>query len=218
MKQSIFISRNLPATSSLLEYLNTNGWEIHCQSLIKIEPIPFKIEKEFDWIFIASSNGAKLLLKSYSPPDSTRIGVVGEATANAVKSFGIFPDFIGKTGNMNELGDSLARTIGKGSVLFAGAEGGSEKIRSAIPKSQRTFVPIYRSVLVENPSIPETNVVFLTSPSNAESYLKITSLSGKTIVAIGNTTAEFLKSKGVSNVLIPASPREEDVIKLLQGL
>lgn len=218
MKQSIFISRNLPATSSLLEYLTTNGWKIHCQSLIRIEPIPFKIEKEFDWIFIASSNGAKLLLKSYSPPDSTRIGVVGEATANAVKSFGIFPDFVGKTGNMNELGDSLARTIGKDSVLFAGAEGGSEKIRSAIPTSQRTFVPIYRSVRVDNVSIPETNVVFLTSPSNADSYLKSASLAGKTIVAIGNTTAEFLKSKGVANVLIPASPREEDVIKLLQGL
>ena len=217
MKQSIFISRNLSADSKLLEHLNTNGWEVHSQSLIRIEPIPFEVEGEYDWIFIASSNGAKLLLNSFSVPDKTKIGVVGEATARAVKSFGIFPDFIGKTGNMNELGDALARTIGKTSVLFVGAEGGSEKIRSAIPSNQRTFLPIYRTLLVENVTIPETEIVFLTSPSNAKSYLKNASLEGKVIIAIGNTTADFLKQQGAKNVLIPSSPREEDLIELLRN-
>lgn len=217
MKQSIFISRNLSSDSKLLEHLNTNGWEVHAQSLIRIEPIPFEVEGEYDWIFIASSNGAKLLLNSFAVPDRTKIGVVGEATARAVKSFGIFPDFIGKSGNMNELGDALARTIGKTSVLFVGAEGGSEKIRSAIPSNQRTFLPIYRTLLVENVTIPETEIVFLTSPSNAKSYLKNASLEGKVIIAIGNTTADFLKQQGAKNVLIPSSPREEDLIELLRN-
>lgn len=218
MKRSIFISRQLPSTGPLLEFLNKECWEVHQRSLIKIEPIPFTIEKEFDWVFIASSNGAKLLLRSYVPPESTRVGVVGEATAQAVRSFGIFPDFIGKTGDMNELGDSLARTVGSGSVLFAGAEGGSERIRSAIPLAQRTFVPIYRTVMVDDPSIPDTDVAFLTSPSNAAAYLKNASLNGKTVIAIGQTTAEYLRSKGISKVLVPASPREEDVLALLGGL
>ena len=217
MKQSIFISRNLSSDSKLLEHLNTNGWEVHAQSLIRIEPIPFEVEGEYDWIFIASSNGAKLLLNSFAVPDRTKIGVVGEATARAVKSFGIFPDFIGKTGNMNELGDALARTIGKTSVLFVGAEGGSEKVRLAIPSNQRTFLPIYRTLLAENVTIPETEMVFLTSPSNAKSYLKNASLEGKVIIAIGNTTADFLKQQGAKNVLIPSSPREEDVIELLRN-
>ena len=217
MKQSIFISRNLSVDSKLLEHLNTNGWEVHSQSLIRIEPIPFEVEGEYDWIFIASSNGVKLLLNSFSVPDKTKIGVVGEATARAVNSFGIFPDFIGKTGNMNELGDALARTIGKTSVLFVGAEGGSEKVRSAIPSNQRTFLPIYRTLLAENATIPETEMVFLTSPSNAKSYLKNASLEGKVIIAIGNTTADFLKQQGAQNVLIPSSPREEDVIELLRN-
>ncbi|MCF8464396.1 MAG: uroporphyrinogen-III synthase [Flavobacteriales bacterium] len=218
MKRSIFISRKLAAESLLLGFLNENNWDVHHQSLIKIEPIPFKIEREFDWIFIASSNGAKLLLKSYSPPENTRIGVVGESTAKAVKAFGIFPDFVGKTGNMNELGDTLARTIGKSSVLFAGAEGGSEKIRSAIPAAQRFFVSLYRTTFVEDVSIPATDFVFLTSPSNAASYLKKASLKGKTVIAIGNTTQEYIQSKGISKVLVPASPNEEDVVRLLRGL
>ncbi|HAP69405.1 MAG TPA: hypothetical protein DCR04_06715 [Flavobacteriales bacterium] len=217
MKQSIFISRNLSSDSKLLEHLSTNNWEVHSQTLIRIEPIPFEVEGEYNWIFIASSNGAKLLLNSFDVPDRTKIGVVGEATARAVKSFGIFPDFIGKTGNMNELGDALARTIGKTSVLFVGAEGGSEKIRSAIPSNQRTFLPIYRTLLAENVTIPETEIVFLTSPSNAKSYLKNASLEGKVIIAIGNTTADFLKQQGAKNVLIPSSPREEDLIELLRN-
>jgi len=218
LKRSIFISRNLPADSLLLYFLNENNWEVHHQSLIRIEPIPFEVEGEYNWIFIASSNGAKLLLNSFSVPDTTKVGVVGEATARAVKSFEIFPDFIGKTGNMTELGDLLSRTIGKNSVLFVGAEGGSEKVRSAIPSNQRTFLPIYRTVLAENASIPKTEVIFLTSPSNAKSYLKNASLKERTVIAIGNTTAEFLKQQGAKNVLIPSSPREEDLIELLRKL
>lgn len=218
MKRSIFISRNLPENSSLLDYLNTHDWEVYHQSLIKIEPIPFKIERDFDWIFIASSNGARLLLSSYAPTEKTKIGVVGEATAKAVKSFGIFPDFIGKTGNMNELGDSLARVIGKSSVLFAGAKGGSEKVRSAIAENQRTFIPLYQTCLVEGATIPNTDVVFLTSPSNAKAYLKSGSLKDKLVIAIGHTTAGHLKEQGVKNVLIPASPREEDMISLIEKL
>lgn len=218
MKRSIFISRNLPANSLLLNFLNENNWTVHHQSLIHIEPIPFKIEEEYDWIFIASSNGAKLLLSSFTPSDSTKIGVVGEATAKAVKAFGIFPDFIGKTGDMKHLGDMLARTIGTNTVLFAGAKGGSEKIRSAIPEKQHTFLPIYRTILVAEESIPETDVVFLTSPSNAKSYLKSASLKGKKIIAIGNTTADFLSQQGAKNVLIPASPTEQDLIELLNKL
>ena len=217
MKQSIFISRNLSSDSKLLVHLNTNDWEVYAQSLISIEQISFEVEGEYDWIFIASSNGAKLLLNSFSVPDKTKIGVVGEATARAVKSFGIFPDFVGKTGNMNELGDTLARTIGKTSVLFVGAEGGSEKVRSAIPSNQRTFLPIYRTLLAEHVTIPETEVVLFTSPSNAKSYLKNASLEGKVIIAIGNTTADFLKQQGAKNVLIPSSPREEDLIELLRN-
>lgn len=218
MRRSIFISRNLTPDSKLLIYLTESGWEIHHQSLIRIEPIAFKMQGDYDWIFIASSNGAKLLLSNYSPSDSTKIGVVGEATAKAVKSFGIFPDFIGKTGDMDDLGDLLARTVAKGSVLFVGAEGGSEKVRSAIPANQRNFLPIYRTVLVENASIPETEAVFITSPSNAKSYLKNASLKGKTVMAIGNTTAAFLLEQGVKNVLVPSFPSEADVIELIKEL
>ncbi|MGB0369428.1 MAG: uroporphyrinogen-III synthase, partial [Flavobacteriales bacterium] len=83
MKRSIFISRNLSESSPLLQFLATNNWDVHHQSLIEIESLKFSIADELDWIFISSSNGAKILLQSYTPTPQTKIGVVGEATAKA---------------------------------------------------------------------------------------------------------------------------------------
>ena len=218
MTRSIFISRDLPENSSLLAYLENNGWTVHSSSLIRIEPIDFKIERDYDWIFLSSSNGAKILFHSYQLPEHTKLGVVGQATAKTVKSFGLFPDFVCETGNMDELGDLLARTIGSNTVLFAGAKGGSEKVRWAIPEAQQDFIPVYETVLRDDVEIPETEVVFLTSPSNANNYLKSNSLNGKIAIAIGQTTAGFLRENGVKNVLIPRTPKEEDLIDLIGSL
>ncbi len=218
MKSSIFISLKLASDSFLLAYLKKNEWIYYDQPLITIEPIPFKIEGNYDWIFLSSSNGAKILLSSYTPNDETRIGAVGEATAKTLNKFGIFPDFLGDSGNMDQLADRLARTVGSGSVLFVGAEGGSEKIRNAIPSLQTNFVAVYRTDQLEDVEIPNTTHVFLTSPSNAKNYLRYTDISGKQIIAIGNTTADLLASRGVKNVLMPATPNEKDVVELLARL
>ena len=218
MKRSIFISRKLAADSILLNYLTKNDWTVYDRSLIRIEAIPFKIEGVFDWIFLSSSNGAKILLSSYAPNDETRIGAVGEATAKTLNKYGVFPDFVGDSGNMDQLADRLARTVGSGTVLFVGAEGGSEKIRNAIPSVQSNFVAVYRTVQADGVEIPNTTHVFLTSPSNAKYYLSSADISNKKVIAIGNTTAEFLSSRGMKNVLIPATPKEKDVVELLAGL
>lgn len=218
MKRSIFISRKLAADSFLLKYLTENDWKIIDQSLIKIEPIPFTIERKFDWIFLSSSNGAKILLNSFTPDDETKFGAVGEATAKALGRYGVFPDFIGDSGNMDVLADRLARTVGKDSVLFVGAEGGSEKIRSAIPSIQVNFIPVYRTIQLLDIAIAATTHVFLTSPSNAKCYLASNNPVGRKVIAIGHTTAEYLASRGLKNVLIPATPKETDVVALLAGL
>lgn len=218
MKRSIFISRHLAEDSHLLAYLTEHNWEVYHRSLIRIEPIPFHMENEYDWIFLSSSNGAKLLLENWQPPQGTRIGVVGEATAATVRSFDYEPAFVGASGNMHEVGTHFVPVLGNKSVLFCGAEGGSEKLRSELPQHQVHFLPIYRTVSETEANIPTTEVVFLTSPSNARGYLNCATLEGKTTIAIGHTTAEFLHQQGVENVLIPSAPTEEHVVALLRKL
>jgi uroporphyrinogen-III synthase len=186
--------------------------------LIEIEPVNFNIETETDWIFISSSNGARILLESYYPTINTKIGVVGAATGKTVKQFGFEPTFIGTPGDMEKVGAAFAKVLGHDSVLFVGADGGSEKLRNCLHANQVSFVPIYSTKLLTNQDLPITDVVYLTSPSNAEAYLSVNSLIGKTVIVIGNTTAEFLELKGIENILIPKSPKEEDVVELIKSL
>jgi uroporphyrinogen-III synthase len=215
MKRSIFISRNLSEDSLLLSYLQENNWEIHHQSLIEIKPIPFKIDHKTDWIFISSSNGARILFEDYLPDSTIKIGVVGKATANAVRSFRLEPSFIGETGDMYEVGRDFGPVLADRAVRFYGAEAGSEILRSELPNEQVSFTPIYRTELITDIELPKTEYVFLTSPSNAKAYLHNTSIEGKLIIAIGNTTAKYLASRGSTDVHIPTDPTEEHVIGLL---
>ncbi|MCB0754005.1 MAG: uroporphyrinogen-III synthase [Flavobacteriales bacterium] len=218
MKHSIFISRNLPEDSHLLSYLVENDWEVHHRSLIEIVPVSFEVTKETDWIFLSSSNGVQILFENYTPPNDVKIGVVGNATAEALKSHGYEPAFIGETGNMHEVGRHFAGVLGHKNVMFFGAESGSEKLRSELPDKQVHFTPIYRTESASSVKIPETEFVYLTSPSNTKAYLNNASLEGKKVIAIGNTTAEFLSSKGIGNVHIPSAPSEEHVIGLLRRM
>ena len=218
MKRTIFISRRLAADSHLLSYLLENNWEVHHRSLIEIIPIPFTIDKETDWIFLSSSNGVRILFENYTPPKDVKIGTVGKGTADALETHGYKADFIGNSGNMHQVGHDFALALGHKSVMFLGAEGGSERLRSELPEKQVHFIPIYRTQLAENVAIPDTEMVYLTSPSNAAAYLNNRSLNNKEVIAIGNTTADFLKQKGITNIHIPSAPTEEHVIGLLRRL
>jgi uroporphyrinogen-III synthase len=218
VSHSIFISRNLPEDSHLLSYLLEDGWEVHHRSLIEIQPIPFEIEHNTDWIFVSSSNGARILFENYTPNADIKIGVVGNATADTVRSFGLQPSFIGETGDMHEVGRHFVPVLAHKSVIFYGAEGGSEILRNELPEEQVSFTPIYRTELKTNVTIPETEFVYLTSPSNAKTYLDNASLKDKHLIAIGNTTASFLQQHGFNDIHVPSAPTEDHVIGLLRRL
>lgn len=128
------------------------------------------------------------------------------------------PSFIGDSSDMAEVGRHFVPILGHKTVTFFGALGGSEKLRSELPPKQVFFIPIYRTKPERKPDIPETEVVYLTSPSNAKAYLSNHPLEGKIVIAIGTTTAEFLHTNGIEKVLIPSAPTEEHVIGLLRGL
>lgn len=218
MKRSIFISRHLAKDSHLLSYLTEHNWEVHHRSLIRIEPIPFETHDETDWIFVSSSNGARILFSAYQPPTGVKIGAVGNSTAETIRSFGYEPEFVGETGNMQEVGKHFLSVLAHRSVMFYGAESGSETLRNELPENQVSFTPIYRTELRSDVKIPETEFVYLTSPSNAEAYLNTTTLEGKHIIAIGNTTANYLRGRVITDIHIPSAPTEEHVIGLLRRL
>ena len=218
MSRSIFISRYLSEKSHLLSFLRENDWKVYHESLIQISPIPFEIDHETDWIFVSSSNGARILFDNYTPKPAIKIGVVGKATAETVQSFGLQPSFTGETGDMHEVGRHFVPVLAHKSVMFYGAEGGSEILRNELPEYQVSFTPIYRTELKTGVKIPETEFVYLTSPSNAKAYLGNASLDGKHVIAIGNTTANYLAGRVITDIHVPSAPTEEHVVGLLRRM
>ncbi len=199
--------------------LEQAGWTVFAQSLIDIVPLDFAMPNQpLDWVFFSSSHGADLFLHNYKGPHNFKIGVVGTATADVVHSHGLIPNYVGHSGNMMEVAQELAAVVDGGNVFFAGAESGSARVRSALQPHQITLLPVYRTEPILDAQIPHTDVVYLTSPSNAKAYLAQHSIAYQTWVAIGQTTADFLKENGVAEVLVPPTPNREDVLNLLLAL
>ena len=216
MSRSIFISRDLNEDDSLIEGLKNANFEVYAFSLITIETYVFTLPKfDFDWVFLASSNAARIFLPSTY---EFKIGVAGPATAKAVNELGFAVDFIGQGGDMMEVGSQFAQKVGSAIVLFPCAEEGSKKIQRQLPKDQVIDFPIYRSVPKRTVEIPETDLVFLSSPSNAKAYLDRKSLNGKTTIAIGQTTKEFLLEKAIDNVKVPTTPEPDSILDLILSL
>lgn len=215
--RSIFISRDLYADDRLHVGLTEMGFDVHAKSLIEIQPLPFSItDQSFDWVFLASKNAAKIFLPEYS--GNAKIAVAGKATAKAVRAFGLEPTFVGSGGDMIKVGKDLAEEVGSSTVLFPMAESGSGRIRSQLNSAQVIQLPIYRTIPASNVEIPETDVVFLTSPSNSKVYLENGSLEEKSVIAIGTTTRDFLSQQGIKDALIPEGPNSKSVLGLIRGL
>jgi uroporphyrinogen-III synthase len=193
------------------------GFEVHASSLIEIQPIPFSIpESNYDWVFLSSKNAAQIFLPQFK--GNKKFGVAGTATAQTVKGFGHDSMFVGVGGDMKKVGKEFCKMIGDTKVLFPMAEGGSGRIRNQLNPDQVIELPIYRTILLGNSAIPETDIVFLTSPSNAQAYLNSSIVAGKTIIAIGNTTRDFLLNAGLENVFMPEYPSQESVLGLIGSL
>jgi uroporphyrinogen-III synthase len=217
--KTIFISRDLPAHSPFRKELEAAGWTVHARSLINIVPLKFKVpEQSFQWVFFSSSHGADLFLHNYDGSRDFKVGTAGLATAEVVRAHGIEPDFIGQSGDMLEVAHALKYAVGDDTVLFAGAEGGSERVKSHIPLGHKIMLSVYRTEPELTAEIPDTDYVYLTSPSNATAYLAQLGLGGRQFIAIGTTTADFLRENGVERVLVPKTPQRKHVLRLLTAL
>lgn len=173
-------------------------------------------EQGFEWIFLASSNAAGIFLPSYS--GNAKIGVAGKATAAEVRKLGFEVTFQGSGGNMDQVGKDFAEMVQNEIVIFPCAESGSKRIMSHLSDDQVLILPIYRTVGIHGPTIPLTDAVFLSSPSNAKVYLEHAARRADHTIAIGHTTAEFLMENGIEDVIIPENPEPRSILKCILAL
>ncbi len=216
---NVFISRSLLPDSEFSRLLRAQGWQVHGQALVTLNPLPFAQVPECDWIFFASKNAVRFFFRQVEetqiPLPETKWAALGEATAEALARH---VSAIGFTGNGEPEAAAHAfqkQTAGTETirVLFPAARHSLKSVSGHLSGNfQALHMEVYDNQPVPNPLLQTDDVLVFTSPMNADAYFsKHVLLPGQKIVAIGATTTEALKRLGVSDVTVATEPTERSL-------
>ena len=210
-KKTIFISRNLTSISPILIKLNTMGYEVINESLIKISQIRFTHTPSTQWIFFSSRNAIKYFFAQNPEVNpNVKYGVMSTVSAEYLSEFGNKADFVGEGVDVTQIAKDFAEFIKDDTVLFPQAIDSLQTIQK-----QLSFTNICHNLFVYKTSqridfeIPTVDLLVFTSPSNVKAYFeKYKLLKGQKVVAIGSTTYNQLKNYGIKTIGLPKSFNE----------
>lgn len=208
---SVFISRNVKEARYFSESLSNLGYHVNGQSLTRFEKIPFKGIPDCEWIFFSSRNCVKYFYAQHPKvPDHVKIGSIGGATAEALIKRGIEPHYTGEGPDTIAIGNDFAKIAGDERVLFPMSTASYRTVQKQFAnQSQVIDMVVYDTIENEKAEIPNADIVVLTSPSNAILYFrKKHVLPDQVFIPIGNSTAEILRQKGISNYVLPWNTNE----------
>src|SRR5690606_12752696 len=186
------------------------------ESLIKIYPIINKLDpfilKHVDWIFFSSKNGIENFFK-LEPRLSkkTKFAVVGRGSEEMLKQYGHSAGYTGQDEGIDteEIGRTFAQLHPNSIVLFPRAKGSLQTIQNQMSDDIKVIdLPIYETVLAENVSKSNAEVLIFTSPSNVDAYFADNLIDpDQRVISIGYSTGRKLEEYGVTYTL-PYSPDE----------
>lgn len=205
-KKKVLISRALPTKTYFKTVLEQNGFEVLGVPFTKFEQVEFNDIPSTDWVFFSSKNCVKHFLGQQPQlHENLKIGSIGGATDAEVKRYGYRSDFIGSSTDTVQIGKDFARLVGNDSVLFPQSSSSYRTIQKQFSKQDNLHELIaYNSVENKEAAPVDTDIVVLTSPTNAILYFrKGGKKDGVQFVAMGNSTAKTLEEYGVTNYKLP---------------
>lgn len=219
--KSVFITRNLPDKTYFKNALEKNGFRVSGKALTRFEQVAFDTIPNTDWVFFSSKNCVKHFF-SQNPQlgEEVKLGAIGGATAAAVKKLGYSCAFVGTSTNTKEIGRQFANEVEGQTVLFPQSSSSYRTVQKQFKDSGNLYELVaYNSVPVENVEIPNTDIVVLTSPTNAILYFRNGGTKeGKTFVAMGNSTGDKLKEMGVEDYLLPWNSSVIALVDTIQSI
>jgi hydroxymethylbilane synthase len=223
---NVFISRILPETSYFRKALEKYQIQLDDRSLIKIFPIINKLDpfilKRVDWIFFSSKNAIECFF-SLSPqlPKKVKYGVIGRASEEMLRRYGIVPDFNGEEDGIDtqDIAKDFAKLANGSTVLFPGAKDSLRTIQQALTKATKIIdLPVYETEMDENCDPSAAEVLVFTSPSNVDAYFTNNLLEpGQQVICIGKSTGKKFDQMNVTYTL-PYSPDEIGLAEAVFGL
>jgi hydroxymethylbilane synthase len=223
---NVFISRVLPETSYFRKALEKYQIQVDDRSLIKIFPIINKLDpfilKRVDWVFFSSKNAIECFF-SLAPqlPKKVKYGVIGRASEEMLRRYGIVPDFNGEEDGIDtqDIAKDFAKLANGSTVLFPGAKDSLRTIQQALNKATKIIdLPVYETEMDENCDPSAAEVLVFTSPSNVDAYFTNNLLEpGQQVICIGKSTGKKFDQMNVTYTL-PYSPDEIGLAEAVFGL
>jgi len=209
----VFISRSESDAQDIVTSLKNSNYTSNCQSLIKVEFLPFNIKKEFDWVFFSSSNGARSYFQQAENVNA-KYAAIGPATASAVP---FECDFVGEGTNTEEIARMFFHLVGNERVLFPSALDSLNSTSNLFDEEQIEIISTYKKKRIEL-LLPEAQLYLFSSPSNVYAAQVKNDLVGMKCVAYGTATANALKAAGVRNIHKVSSWNQEEIANDLKSL
>lgn len=201
----------------LADEIRELGAEVRVVPVTTWEPIDgASIEDpgSYDWVVFTSARAVKYC--PFDPVGAARIAVSGPETARAVEARGGRVDLVPKVHTAAALADALIeRGVGAGTpVLFPCADIALTTVeeRLGAAGSNVTRFEVYRTVPAAGMpagSADGADVVLFLAPSAVHAFVELGGdLGAAAVLAIGPTTAEAVRSHGVTPEVAPTSDRE----------
>ncbi len=209
----VFVSRSEEDASDLIAELSRTKYTSFCKSLISIEFLPFQIQKDFNWVFFSSSNGARSFFQQ-STNVNAKYAAIGPATASSVP---FECDFVGEGTNTEEIARMFFHLTGNERVLFPSAQDSLNSAASFFHEDQIEIISTYKKTLLAA-ALPEARVYLFSSPSNVKAAQEKNDLSKLNCMAYGSATAKALQEAGVRNIHLVSSWNQKEIAKDLMVL
>ncbi len=217
---SVFISRDLEDSRYFCESLAANGYKVTAQALIDISRINYTEFEPTAWVYFSSKNAVKHFFEQQPElKPNTKFAAMGKGTAQAIKSYGKEIDFIGSGNDTKKIAEDFSAILKGEAVLFPMAKNSLRTAQKYMSDKNRSIdLPVYEVIEKRDLRIPKTEIVVLTSPSNATAYFNNSDLkSAKKIVAIGKSTLQTLNNLGFYDCIMANSFDETGLLESVFG-
>ncbi|MES2761498.1 MAG: uroporphyrinogen-III synthase [Bacteroidota bacterium] len=215
--KTIFISRNLTQDSPFKK-LKKYDIKVIDQSLIETSQIRYSYTPQTKWIFFSSKNAIKYFFaQNPQLPVNVSYGVISNASANYLLTFNKTADFIGNGVDVVQIGKNFRDVLKDDSVLFPQAIDSLQTIQKQIAFTNTAYnLYVYKTSVKNEFTIPYTDTVIFTSPSNVKAYFSKNKINDRQLVlAMGSATKHKLAEYGVTNVLTPVDFDETALLDLI---
>lgn len=211
--KKVFITRNLQESDFLSRALRGINYSISGKSLIEFKQIAIKELPKSDWIFFSSKHAVRYFFNQKPKLENVKIGCVGKATSQELRSFGFRADFIGQSTDTKLIGKQFASIVGNAKVLFPIAKESLMSIQNQLTKRDNVInLPIYATLKHGIELESDVDIVIFTSPSNVDSFFEKNKFStSQKAVAMGDATKSALIKKGVKEQQIITTQSFDDL-------